>query len=372
MRGAKEVLRNGRKALACAKGADSEYKEGTLPSGKTIDDYHRYIRECMYVKLRGSTGGENDDDDDDVLSTTADKDNQQHDLSLQSGAVVNPEEMPDDYCFSGMIAFFLWGFIVDDPQCALFQSKQFQIGDSARGDKGANSRQQVKKEAASAASIRRDNDCTLPGSPFRRGQSLNQQIEIAKLRTARSMEERRSIDNAFSTALINLQTDIDNRMQLAKLWGIKDRKDPIFQKIEELMDEKTKLSAKFANEQIIMDDRRKATDELIDDSLIGHHNSKRLKSSTSSTTTTAGFSTPASSRGVVMPTPISVSCAAGTSEKTGKDSPGDYEDDGKEPDEKELGPDDYYECTVDIRQRSQPPPTFVFAAHLNDNEEDSD
>jgi hypothetical protein len=63
MRGAKEVLRNGRKALACAKGIDSEYKDGNLPSGKTTADYHRYIRECMYVKLRGSTGGENEDDD---------------------------------------------------------------------------------------------------------------------------------------------------------------------------------------------------------------------------------------------------------------------------------------------------------------------
>jgi hypothetical protein len=64
MCGAKEVLRNGRKALACAKGVDSEYKDGNLPSGKTTADYHLYIRQCMYVKLRGSTGGENEDDDD--------------------------------------------------------------------------------------------------------------------------------------------------------------------------------------------------------------------------------------------------------------------------------------------------------------------
>jgi hypothetical protein len=33
MRGAKEVLRNGRKALACAKDAESDYKDGTLPCG---------------------------------------------------------------------------------------------------------------------------------------------------------------------------------------------------------------------------------------------------------------------------------------------------------------------------------------------------
>jgi len=67
MRGAKEVLRNGRKALACAKDSDSDYKDGTLPSGKSIADYHRFIRERMYVCLRGSSGVGDDDADDDVV-----------------------------------------------------------------------------------------------------------------------------------------------------------------------------------------------------------------------------------------------------------------------------------------------------------------
>jgi hypothetical protein len=96
----------GTTALACAKGADSEYKDGNLPSGKTIADYHRYIRECMFVKLRGSTGGETCDEDDDfATSTTADKDDdEQLADSYSPSEVVNPEEMPEDYCFSGMIA----------------------------------------------------------------------------------------------------------------------------------------------------------------------------------------------------------------------------------------------------------------------------
>ena len=33
MRGAKEVLKNGQKALACAKDSESDYKDGSLPSG---------------------------------------------------------------------------------------------------------------------------------------------------------------------------------------------------------------------------------------------------------------------------------------------------------------------------------------------------
>ena len=75
MRGAKEVLRNGKKALACAKYSDSEYKDGTLSSGKSIDNYHRSIRERMYVCLRGlsTSVGDNDEADDDVLSDTTEE-----------------------------------------------------------------------------------------------------------------------------------------------------------------------------------------------------------------------------------------------------------------------------------------------------------
>ena len=38
---AKEVLANGKKALACVTAATSEYKDGSLPSGKTLANYHR-------------------------------------------------------------------------------------------------------------------------------------------------------------------------------------------------------------------------------------------------------------------------------------------------------------------------------------------
>jgi hypothetical protein len=86
MRGAKEVLRNGRKALACATDSDSDYKDGKLPSGRTLADYHKYIRQSMFVKLKGksdsSSGaggsgggqqigfGDDDNDDDDDLEST--------------------------------------------------------------------------------------------------------------------------------------------------------------------------------------------------------------------------------------------------------------------------------------------------------------
>ena len=79
MRATKEVLRNGSKLLACVKGAESDYKDGTLPSGRTISDYHRYVREWMFMKLNGTIGADSDDadaDDDAIGSDNVEKDDQ--------------------------------------------------------------------------------------------------------------------------------------------------------------------------------------------------------------------------------------------------------------------------------------------------------
>jgi hypothetical protein len=103
IRGAKEVLRNGRKALACAMDSDSDYKDGTLPSGKSIDNYHRFIRERMYVCLRGSaSAGDEDAADDDVFSdeetpTCARKEDQR---GFDNQAyVADADKMPEDWFF---------------------------------------------------------------------------------------------------------------------------------------------------------------------------------------------------------------------------------------------------------------------------------
>jgi hypothetical protein len=142
----RKVLRNGRKAFACAKDAESDYKDGTLPSGKTIDDYHRYIRKRMFVKLRGATG--DDAADHEVLSDAeTTKEDQQY---SEQPDTLDSEKMPEDWSFSEMIAFFLWSYIVDDDKCAVYKSIQFQIGDTANEERGRSSRKQVKEECVRA------------------------------------------------------------------------------------------------------------------------------------------------------------------------------------------------------------------------------
>lgn len=297
----------------------------------------------MFVKLKGTIGADCDDadvDDDAIGSEDIEKDDQNGNQSI------NPEEMPEDYYFSGMIAFFLWGHIIDDPNQECYRSKQFQIGDSAPEEKGLNSRRQIKKEAARAESKQRDIGAATPGSPFKRGATLSQRIEIAKLQSARCFEARRALDNDYTIALMSIQKDIDYHMDLAKLWEVKDRNDPVFSTINTLFDKKRKLSVTFAEKQSILDEHRQIADALIDDAL-GDNASKKKPSKNSTTssissTTTAGLTTPSISRGggIMVPTSTPPSSTGEVSPRT---------------EDKQQ-----FECI-------QPPLSFVFPTDLNDD-----
>ena len=113
MRGAKEVLRNGRKALACAMDSDTDYEDGTLPSGKSIDDKDRFIREHMYVCLKGSASAGDDDVFSDKETPTCARKEDQRGFDNQAN-VADAGKMPEDWYFPGVLAFFLWGFIVEN------------------------------------------------------------------------------------------------------------------------------------------------------------------------------------------------------------------------------------------------------------------
>ena len=84
---------------------------------------------------------------------------------------------------------------------------------------------------------------------------------------------------------------------------------------------------------------------------------------------------PASSRGVLIPTRTSVFCDTSLGSDRNRSSPALHhqEDDGQnEPEnKKELGIEEYYDCTVDIRECFQPAPPRPFHIanqnHLNDN-----
>ena len=139
------------------------------------------------------------------------------------------------------------------------------------------------------------------------------------------------------------------------------------------MAEKKKLIAKFAQQQSIIEGRRQTSDELINNALLGCHNSnnKRLKSSASSISTTAGSTTPTSSRGLLIPTPTSVLCLTSGSARNRSPDAHYEEDGGNEPEANELGTEEYYDRTVEMRECFEPPPSFVVAyqsqSHLNDD-----
>jgi hypothetical protein len=43
---------------------------------------------------------------------------------------------------------------------------------------------------------------------------------------------------------------------------------------------------------------------------------------------------------------------------------------GSTPQQREFGPNKFYDCTVDTHECLQPPPPFVFPSHLNDDDSD--
>ncbi|KAI2499679.1 hypothetical protein MHU86_14812 [Fragilaria crotonensis] len=246
-----------------------------------------YVNVC---KLRGGTGAATSDDADDDLYATSD--NEKDDLQDDSEELLDASQMPDDYFFTGMIAFFLWGFIVESPEHEVYRSKQFQISDSSREERRLNSRKAIKKEAAKMSSMQRGDAGTtaagaLVGSPFRRGgSSLSQQIEIAKLHTARTIEERRSVDSQYSTRLANIQMEIDNKLfTMAQLWKVTDRNDSIFDKVQQLMQRKQELAESFENSKSQLDYKRRQTDAMLDEAF-GSRIARRGR--TSLTDNTAG------------------------------------------------------------------------------------
>jgi len=69
-----------------------------------------------------------------------------------SDELLDTSQMPDDYYFTGMIAFFMWGFIVESPEQEVYRSKQFQISGSPREERALNSRKAIHEKAASVVS----------------------------------------------------------------------------------------------------------------------------------------------------------------------------------------------------------------------------
>jgi hypothetical protein len=68
--------------------------------------------------------------------------------------------------------------------------------------------------------------------------------------------------------MTNIQTDIDNRIKLARLWGVTDRQDPIFMEIQQLMDRKKEISLSFRNNQEDFNTKQQRTDDFMQQAFI--------------------------------------------------------------------------------------------------------
>ena len=100
-------MKNEKEALACAQDSQSEYRDRTLPSGKTLADYHKFIRQSMYVQLNGARAGGDDkergNDAEFVSEKEKDdgKENKENDDD-NNFMPVEAVDMPEDYIFPRM------------------------------------------------------------------------------------------------------------------------------------------------------------------------------------------------------------------------------------------------------------------------------
>ena len=129
------------------------------------------------------------------------------------------------------------------------------------------------------------------GSPFKRGTTLNQQIEIAKLNTATAIEERKSLDQEFGTEMHNLQQEIENRIELAKLWQVTDRSDPLFKEIKDLMDRKRELSLSFKTDQGRLNEKRQKNEEMMQQAFLPSRSNRRVTAATTGASLDGGGTT---------------------------------------------------------------------------------
>jgi hypothetical protein len=67
---------------------------------------------------------------------------------------------------------------------------------------------------------------------------MSQQIEVAKMQTYKTINDRKVLSSKYSTEIGAIQTDINNNLEMAKICNISDINDPIFVEVRRLMDQK--------------------------------------------------------------------------------------------------------------------------------------
>ena len=74
--------------------------------------------------------------------------------------------------------------------------------------------------------------------------------------------------------------EIDAKMDMAKLWKLDDRNDPLFQEIEKLIQEKRDLSESFETSNPQLNYKRRQTDAMLDEAF-GSHVARRGRTNSS-------------------------------------------------------------------------------------------
>ena len=78
------------------------------------------------------------------------------------------------------------------------------------------------------------------------------------------------MNSHFSIKLASVQTEIDAKMDMVKLWKLDDRNDPLFQEIEKLIQDKQDLVASFEPFNSQVNHKRCQTDAMLGEAFGSH------------------------------------------------------------------------------------------------------
>jgi hypothetical protein len=196
-----------------------------IPSGKTVDDMLLYVRQKMFVHLKGAKNNK---------SNSRKKDEEKKSLS--------EEDMPDKWMFNGWFAFVLYG----SPQGIAKQALSCLSEDGK--DVPKESRAESRAKAVKMEGDKRRAD----SNGERRGVSMQDQLTLAALSQAEFREETKNIRELMALA----NQDESNALEALKLvcTMLKDsetskerdyhrkRKLQLLSKLEELEDRKRRLA----------------------------------------------------------------------------------------------------------------------------------
>ena len=105
-------------------------------------------------------------------------------------------------------------------------------------------------------------------------------MELAKRRAHLAVAESQALEREYQIAVQSIQNGIRNRLELAKLWKVTNRDDPIFVKINELMMKEETLTTQLISAHVTLRKHRRDYAKVCENVLVTFNEDMRNQKET--------------------------------------------------------------------------------------------